>query len=272
MIPPPQPPPPTQSSSEQSKELVSVPRNSLSTYVTNDEVLASEILWAMKAVESHYSCASSAKNDKLFQRMFRDSTVAKKYQCGPSKCSYLIKFGLAVYFEEELLAKVKKSAYVVAFDESLNKKLQEEQMDIMLRFWDNELNKVVSRYFCSQFMGHTRAVALLENFKAGLVKLDPKCLLQVSMDGPTTNWKFYELLLEEREQLDADITMPINVGSCGLHVVHGGYKYGLGKTGWRLDRLMRCLYYLFCDAPARRYDYRQVNDGVVVYPLKFCNT
>ena len=66
--------------------------------------------------------------------------------------------------------------------------------------------------------------------------------------------------------------MPINVGSCGLHVVHGGFKYGLGKTGSRLDRLMRCLYYLFYDAPARRYDYRQVNDGVVVYPLKFCNT
>lgn len=75
-----------------------------------------------KPLESHYSCASSAKNDKLFQKMFRDSTVAKKYQCGPSKCSYLIKFGLAVYFEEELLAKVKNSAYVVAFDESLNKK------------------------------------------------------------------------------------------------------------------------------------------------------
>ena len=128
MIPPSPPPPPTQSSSEQSKELVSVPRNSLSTYVTNDEVLESEILWA------------------------------KKYQCGPSKCSYLIKFGLAVYFEEELLAKVKNSAYIVAFDESLNKKLQEEQMDLMLRFWDNELNKVVSRYFCSQFMGHTRGL------------------------------------------------------------------------------------------------------------------
>ena len=72
---------------------------------------------------------------------------------------------------------------------------------------------------------------MLENFKAGLAKLDPKCLLQVSMDGPTTNWKFYELLLEEREQLDADITMPINVGSCGLHVDHGGFKCGLGKTG-----------------------------------------
>lgn len=53
VIPPPPPPPPTQSSSEQSKELVSVPRNSLSTYVTNDEVLESEILWAMKTVESH---------------------------------------------------------------------------------------------------------------------------------------------------------------------------------------------------------------------------
>ena len=78
--------------------------------------------------------------------------------------------------------------------------------------------------FCSQFKGHTKATNLLENFKAGLAKLDLKYLLQVSMDGPTTNWKFYEIMLEAREELDADITMPINLGSCVLHVVHGWFK------------------------------------------------
>ena len=75
--------------------------------------------------------------------MCRDSIIAKKYQCGPSKCSYLIWFGIAVFFEEELLSKAKitNAAYVVAFDESLNKKFQEEQIDLLLRFWDNEKNK-----------------------------------------------------------------------------------------------------------------------------------
>ena len=100
----------------------------------------------------------------------------------------------------------------------------------------------MSRYFCSQFMVHTRATDLLENFKAGLPKLDLKYMLQVSMDGPTTNWKFYEIMLEDQEELDTDITMPINLSSCVLHVVLGGFKYGMGKTDWTLDRLMPCLY------------------------------
>ena len=46
---------------------------------------------------------------------------------------------------------------MVCFDGSVNKVLQEEQMDVHLRFWDNELNKVVTLYFDLVFLGHTRS-------------------------------------------------------------------------------------------------------------------
>ena len=72
---------------------------------------------------------------------------------------------------------------------------------------------------------------LLENCKAELAILDLRYLLQVPMDGSTTNWKFYEIMLGESEDLDAYITMSINACSCGLHKVHGGFKYGVVKTG-----------------------------------------
>ena len=82
----------------------------------------------------------------------------------------------------------------------------------------------------SQFLGHTRATDLLKNFKIGLIGLHSANLLQVSMDGPATNWKFYVNLLEDRKQEDPNIPSLLNVGSCGLHVVQGGFQTG----NWRV--------------------------------------
>ena len=101
---------------------------------------------------------------------------------------------------------------MILFDESLNKILQQEQMDMIVRFWDKTTHRVIFR----QFLGHTRATDLLKNFKIGLIGLHSANLLQVSMDGPATNWKFYDNLLEDRKQEDPNIPSLLNVGSCGL--------------------------------------------------------
>jgi len=58
--------------------------------------------------------------------------------------------------------------FVISFDESLNKSLQLEQMDILVRLWDCTVNRVQTRYFNSQFLGHTRASDLVSNFKTGI--------------------------------------------------------------------------------------------------------
>jgi len=51
--------------------------------------------------------------------------------------------------------------------------------------------------------------------------------------------------------------MLLNVGSCGLHVVHGAFKDGSKASGWDLDRFMGSADWLFKDTPARREDYQQ---------------
>ena len=246
----------------------------MSNFLTNDDVLSAEIIWAIKTVVSHYSCSSSANTNTLFQKMFPDSEIAKKFSCGETKCSYLIQFGLAPYFKADLASKIQKpgTILVVSFDESLNKVLQEEQMDLLLRFWDVELNRVVTRYYDSVFLGHTRAEDLLGKFKSGLSKLNARNMLQISMDGPSTNWKFLDLLVQDREESEPNIPSLINVGSCGLHIVHGAFKYGATKAGWKLDGVMRSLYNCFNDSPARREDYLTANDGDAKFGLKFCST
>ena len=230
--------------------------SSLSQFVTNDQVLSAEILWTLKTVMSHLSCNASSNTDKLFSHMFPDSAIAREFRCGKTKCAYLIRFGLAPYFKREVLSKVMDTGtvYVVSFDESLNKILQEEQMYLLFRFWGNERDKVVTRYFDSVFLGHTRSVDLLKNFKIGLSELTSSNLLQVSMDGTSTNWKFYESLLMDRKEHDPDLPTLINVGSFGLHVIHGAFQFGCTQSGWKLDNLLRSLNYCFSDSPARRED------------------
>ena len=43
--------------------------------------------------------------------------------------------------------------FVVLFDESLNNKMQEKQMDAHVRFWNDQTNQVTTRYFNSEFLG-----------------------------------------------------------------------------------------------------------------------
>ena len=51
--------------------------------VTRDETLKAEILWALKAIMSHYSYKSCEGT------MFPDSRIASQFSCGEKKCAYL---------------------------------------------------------------------------------------------------------------------------------------------------------------------------------------
>ena len=84
--------------------------------------------------------------------MFPDSQVSKSFQLSKTKCVYYAVFDLAQYFKEILVKDIKLSTfYLLSFDESLNNKLQEEQMNISIRFWDDIPGEAVTRYFDSRF-------------------------------------------------------------------------------------------------------------------------
>ena len=44
------------------------------------------------------------------------------------------------------------------------------------------------------------------------------------MNGPTVNWKLLQIFKDElAEKTDSNV---IDIGSCGIHVVHGALKSG----------------------------------------------
>ena len=63
--------------------------------------------------------------------MCPDSDIAIKISLEKTKCRYMILYGLAPYFENDLVKRVNDSiCYFVSFDEALNSVMQKCQMDV----------------------------------------------------------------------------------------------------------------------------------------------
>ena len=86
------------------------------------------------------------------------------------------------------------------------------------------------------------------------------------MDTPNTNWKVMELLDNDRK--DNDSPTILNIGSCGLHVIHGALKFGVEATDWALNKILRAMWKLFNDSPARRDTYIEICEACK-FPWKY---
>lgn len=83
------------------------------------------------------------------------------------------------------------------------------------------------------------------------------------------NWKFLRLFQEDKSKEDPDAPKLINLGRCGLHVVHGSFQTRERETGWKIGDALRALWQVFHDSPARREDFSELTK-TARFPLKFC--
>ena len=72
----------------------------------------------------------------------------------------------------------------------------------------------------------------------------------LGMDGPNVNCLIFDKLNGEREKHNHS---PLyNMGSCGLHSIHGAFKTGMISCGWEINKIMKSMHKLFDKSPARR--------------------
>jgi hypothetical protein len=229
-------------------------------------VLKSEIMWVLKTVTSHYSYKSNENTRDIFKFMFPDSTIAERFSMSERKCAYVACHGIYPYFKTQFRRKMGNEPYVLLFDESLNKHTQKKQLDIHVRLWDHDT--VLTRFYGSSFIGHATAKDMLKSFNEDF-DLNLANVFQLSMDGPNVNWSFYDILQKDiARETNRDCSM-LNLGSCGLHILHNAFKSGVTATKWETSSILSSAYNLFKDAPARREDY-ETSSGTSVFPMKFC--
>lgn len=60
----------------------------------------------------------------------------------------------------------------------------------------------------------------------------------------------------------------LNIGSCGLHVIHNSFRDGCSAAEWEFETLFSSVRWLFKDSPSCREDYTSVT-GSTSFPLDF---
>ncbi|XP_063245001.1 uncharacterized protein LOC134546246 [Bacillus rossius redtenbacheri] len=242
----------------------------LDNFLLKDDVTRAEALWCLETVMNHNSLRSAASSVNMFKRMFPNDRVANNMKLQKDKISYVIVYGLAPYFYDKLKSVWKECEhFVLGFDESVNKIAQKQQMDLSVRIWDSNVNKVMCRYVTSIFLNHATAEDLLQAMKTGLEGFDMMKIIQLSMDGPNVNFKVLRLLQQDSRS-DPESPQLLDIGSCGLHTVHNSFKTGIKKSGWEIIEFLRALYNLFKEAPSRRGDYTEASNSHV-FPLRVCS-
>ena len=199
------------------------PSNQITSFTRNQEITRGELIYLLGSVKTSMSSRSSEFMISLFPSICLDSSIAKNLSLGRTKYSYFLCYGLAPYFENQLVMKLAAAdEYVAMFDESLKKISQKCQLDILVRFFDKDTKAIATHYLDSAFLGRTRAIDILEEFCRLLKNIGLQKLISVSMDGPNTNWLFLTELCKLRdEQQQPELIL---VGSCGLHILHGATK------------------------------------------------
>nr|CAD7425203.1 unnamed protein product [Timema monikensis] len=66
------------------------------------------------------------------------------------------------------------------------------------------------------------------------------------------------LLEHVKSVTDNEVCSLLNLGTCGLHVVHGSLRTGVESVDWDISSLLRHMYYLFTDSPTRRALFTQL--------------
>ena len=208
---------------------------------------------------THQSYNSNNGVSDLFAVMFPDSQIAKDFSARRMKLRYMIVFGFAPYFLGELERQINSCEhFVVLFDESYNQKLNKGQMDIMIRFFDEQDGKMCTRYLKSEFLDKAATDDIRLHLGSSIARFDLSKLVQISMDGPNVNLKLYRDFVMERESDFPSAPLLLDVGACSLHVIHGSFRTGVQKTGWKIGDLLKSLGYLFSDSPVRRKNFMDI--------------
>ena len=252
------------------KPINSLVQNTIPSIVQDGGKINAEVRWYLKHVLSGYSNNSVCNSPDSFEVMFPDSKIASQMELGRIKLMYIENFGMAPYFREILKNETVNSGwYTISFDASLIKVVQECEMDIIIRFWDNLSNKVQVRFWNSMFFGHSTSADLLKHFADGLSGLDPSKNLQISVDGPNVNLKFLKGVKKRNRRSK---TQQVN-GHRALYMypVHGAFKSACEKTDWGLKSLIKGAFHLLKDSPACREDKISIT-GSSVFHLQFCAT
>ena len=95
-----------------------------------------EIIWVLRMVKNHNSFRSCLGLGEDLKAMFQNNDVVTKFTLSKTKSAYFVTHDISPWVKSKLQTEITDSCFFsVSFNESLNQALQNNQMDIQIRYW-----------------------------------------------------------------------------------------------------------------------------------------
>ena len=110
-----------------------------------EEVCRAELCFARFVVEHNLPFAVADHFNKLAASMFPDSKIAQEFACARTKTAALVTHALAPAANEPVVEALRRQCFTVLCDGG-NDNFEKKYFGIMIKYWDNNLDKVVTRF------------------------------------------------------------------------------------------------------------------------------
>ena len=148
--------------------ITEVARNQSDARMLSDQVCHAELCFTRFVAEHNLPFAVADHFNALVPIIFPDSNIAAEFACARTKTAALITHALAPAANEPVVSFLTKQPFTVLCDGG-NDNFEKKYFGVMVRFWDEQLRKVVTRFLdapvCNIATGETLFIALADTLK-----------------------------------------------------------------------------------------------------------
>ncbi|CAN8028260.1 unnamed protein product [Ixodes persulcatus] len=229
-----------------------------------ENVTRAETLFALSMVANSLPYTWVDVATLTYPHMFPDSQIAKGFQCGRKKISYIISDGLGPYFKEKMVQELVQPEvfYKIMIDETPVPEAKVQQLDILARYYSVNTQNVVVEHLQSFHLGHATADELFCCVEDALNELLKKNMVCFFSDRP---YVMKSLKRKLKAELSPDM---IDIGECSLHKVHNAFSAGLDSFCSELEYIVTDVHHYFKYA-TRHADMKELQCKLGLSQLEF---
>ncbi len=228
-----------------SKSVLSFFRRDISS-----STIKAESLWTMFIAKHNMAFLSSDHANKLFREMFPDSEIAKKFACGRTKATAIVKEALSPFYHKKAVNNL-SNAFSILTDES-NDKIDKSCI-ILVRVMDSAVGDVKTRFLDMPVVNVGNAPNLFRALKDSLEKHGLDFSKAMAFMSDTTN-VMKGARSGVQKLIKDEIPTLYDVG-CICHLANLTIKAGLQELPIDIDQLFVDIFYYFQHSSKRNQEF-----------------
>ena len=215
--------------------------------------IKAETLWSLFTAKHNLAFLNSDHANKLFKEMFPDSEIAKKFACGRTKTTAIVKDALAPHFHKKMVNHL-SNTFSILMDESNDK--VDKSCIILLRVLDSELGDVRTRFLDMPVVNIGTAQNLFRALKESLQKYGLDFANAMAFMSDTTN-VMKGARSGVQKLIRNEVPSVYDVG-CICHLADLTIKAGLEQLPLNVDQLFIDIFYHFYHSSKRHEQFAEL--------------